>query len=263
MNEFIEKFNKQVQKKSTLLCVGLDTDYEKLPVKSKNRIQSIWKFNKKVIDVTKEQVCCYKLNSAFYEVYGASGIEVLRNTVKYIGPDIPVILDAKRCDIGNTSKYYAQFAFDYIKADALTVVPYMGLDSLDPFFQYKEKYIFVVTLSSNPGSNDFQRSPFFNPLYLQVIKKINKRYNNAGYVFGATKPEYIKKIREKGIKNLLLIPGLGTQGGDARKSLMYATLNKGLALFNVSRGIIYSGKNKKYYQEIENTAIRYRKILKI
>lgn len=263
MKSFLEKLKHQIDMKSSYLCIGLDTVYEKLPVKSKNVYKSILDFNKTIIDETKDLASCYKINSAFYEKYGSDGINVLKRTIQYIGKSIPVILDAKRGDIGNSSQYYAQYAFDYLQADAITVLPYMGMDSLEPFFKYSNKFVFVVALSSNKSGLDFQNYPFYNPLYLKVIKKVNQTFKNAGFVFGATKPKFIKKIRNKGIKNLLLIPGIGIQEGDVKKSLQYAFMNNGMALFNVSRGILYAGDGKKYYQNIRNKAKEYRDMLKL
>ncbi len=258
MKSFLEKLKNNIEQKQSYLCVGLDTDYDKLPVKSNNIYKSILNFNKTIINYTSDLVCCYKINSAFYEKYGAEGIEVLKKTINYISKDIPVILDAKRCDIGNTSQYYAQYAFEYLDADAVTVLPYMGIDAIEPFFKYKDRFVFVVVISSNPGGADFQLFPAHNPLYLKIIKKVNKKFKNSGFVCGATRPEFIKKIRKKGINNPLLIPGLGTQGGNIEKTVKYALLNEGIGIFNMSRGIIYSGEGKKYYQTVREKAERYR-----
>ncbi len=258
MKNFIEKLNHIIEENNSFLCIGLDTDHEKLPVKSKNIYKSIYNFNKTVIDNTSDLVCCYKINSAFYEQYGHKGIEILQKTKDYIPNKIPVILDAKRCDIGNSSAGYAKYAFEYINADAVTVLPYMGMDAVEPFFKYKEKFVFFVVLSSNPGGADFQLNPPDNPLFLRVIKKINEKYPDAGFVFGATKPEYVKKIRDDKINNLLLIPGLGAQGGDVEKTVKYAFLNNNKGIFNVSRGIIYSGEGKKYFQTVREKAEEYR-----
>ncbi|MBU1077239.1 MAG: orotidine-5'-phosphate decarboxylase [Spirochaetes bacterium] len=263
MKTFIQKLDLHMKRTGSCLCVGLDTDYDKLPARSNNVHKSILDFNKNVIESTSDLACCYKINSAFYEKYGADGIFMLKHTIQYIGNSIPVILDAKRGDIGNSSWYYAQYAFDHLKADSITVLPYMGMDSLAPFFKYRDKQIFVVALSSNPGGRDFQDTPFYNPLYLRVIKKVNAAFKNAGFVFGATRPEYIKKLRNSGYKNLLLIPGVGTQGGDAARSMEYAFLNGGKAVFNISRGILYAGNGKKYYNTIREKAKEYRDMFRI
>ncbi len=258
MTNFLDKLKDNIRQKQSYLCVGLDTDYEKLPVKSGNVFKSILNFNKIVIDNTSDLVCCYKINSAFYEKYGAEGIEILKKTINYINETIPVILDAKRCDIGNSSKYYAQYAFEYLEADAVTVIPYMGIDAIEPFFKYEDKFVFVLAISSNPGGADFQMFPAYNPLYMKIIKKVNKEFSNAGFVCGATRPEFIKKIRKKGINNPLLIPGLGTQGGDTKKTVEYALLNDGIGIFNVSRGIIYAGEGKKYYKTVREKTEEYK-----
>lgn len=261
MSSFYDKLIKIIQKNKSFLCLGLDTDYSLLPLKDKNIFKSIYQFNKTIIDNTKDLVCCYKLNSAFYEKYGADGLDVLKKSIKYIGKEIPVIVDAKRCDIGNSSKYYAEYGFNYLNADAITVIPYMGIDAIEPFLQNKNKFVFTVILSSNPGGSDFQTFPFFNPLYLKVIKKINQKYSNSGFVFGATKPEYIKTIRNKNINNLLLIPGIGTQGGEIEKTIKYTFLKNNLGIFNISRGIIYSGQGKQYYNTIREKTLYYRALL--
>ncbi len=258
VNSFKEKF-KKLSKKS-LLCVGLDTDYAKLPpiLKKQNSTKSILKFNKEVIKHTSHLVCCYKLNSAFYEAEGYQGIKVLKETIDYIKSfNIPVIVDAKRCDIGNSSRQYAKYVFNYLEADAVTVIPYMGIEGIEPFLKYTDRFVFTVALSSNISAREFQNYPEKNPLYLRVIKKLYKK-NNTGFVVGATSPEIIKKLRNMKIKNIFLIPGLGSQKGSI-KSIKYATLNNSPAIFNVSRSIIYAFKSeqKDFIKEIVKKAEEY------
>ncbi len=262
-NRFIEKFNAITERNSSFLCVGLDTDYEKIPqhLKKKNRPKSIFKFNKIIVDATKDLVCCYKLNSAFYEAEGSDGIKILKETVKYIGGNVPIIIDAKRGDIGNSSKMYCRFVFEYLDADAVTVMPYMGYDSMKPFIDYTERFVFPVVLSSNKGALDFQYYVSKGkPLYREVIDKI-KDNENVGFVFGATKPEDIKNIRDAGINNMLLIPGIGSQGGDLEKSVKFAFMNSSKALFNVSRSIIYSGSGKNFAYSVRSTAEKYKNMI--
>ncbi|MBN1898937.1 MAG: orotidine-5'-phosphate decarboxylase [Spirochaetes bacterium] len=258
MNQFIEKLNRAVQKNRSYLCVGLDTDYNKLMFKSHGIAGSIVRFNRRIIDVTNDLVCCYKINSAFYEAYGVQGIEALKRTIDHT-KDIPVILDFKRSDIGSSARLYTQFGFDYLKADALTVIPYMGIDTIDIFREFKDRFVFVVAATSNPGSKDFQMFGNKNPLYLQVMKKCRStdRFKNTGYVVGATFPAKIKQLREKGFNELFLIPGIGAQKGDINKSIRYAFLNKGRAIFNVSRMIIYQKEKKSYFKDVRQKALEY------
>ncbi len=260
MNLFVEKLNDALRRNNSFLCVGLDTDFNLIPFKSKNVFKSILKFNKNIIEATKDLVCCYKINSAFYEAYGIEGIKALQKTVEFIN-EIPVILDAKRSDIGNSAKYYAKFGFEYINADAMTIIPYMGIDTIDVFRDYKEKFVFVVIVSSNPGAKDFQEFPDKkNPVYLKIMKKckITDKYNNTGYVIGATYPEKIKYIRSRGFNEIFLIPGIGAQKGDAEKSIKYAFMKKGKGIFNVSRAIIYQSDKKNYFKNVRKKAEYYK-----
>lgn len=262
MNLFVEKLNNNIKLNSSFLCIGLDTDFNLIPFQSKNVFKSILKFNKNIVEATKDLVCCYKINSAFYEAYGVDGIRALQKTVEFI-KDIPVILDAKRSDIGNSAKYYAKFGFEYINADAMTLIPYMGIDTIDVFRNYKEKFVFVVAVSSNPGAKDFQEFPNRkNPIYLKIMKKCKTtdRHNNTGYVIGATYPEKIKYIRSKGFNEIFLIPGIGAQKGDTKKSIKYAFMKKGKAIFNVSRAIIYQSDKKDYFSNVREKAKYYKNL---
>ncbi len=266
MNKFLKKLQNSIKRNKTLLCIGLDTDYSKIPeeIKKKSILNSIFYFNKKIIDATHSLVCSYKLNSAFYEAAGIEGIKALKKSIEYINRfNIPVIIDAKRGDIGNSSKMYAKFIFEYLNSDSTTLLPYMGIDSISPFISFKDKFSFVVIVSSNPGGKDFQYyGPKSRPLYIKIINKL-KNFKNIGFVFGATNPEEIKKIRKKNINNLLLIPGIGTQGGNLKKSLKYALLNNSIGIFNVSRKIIYAGKGKNFHNDVKEMALYYSNMLKI
>jgi len=224
--------------------VGLDVDLSKL-----DKSTSIFDFNRKIIDATSDFVCAFKPNSAFYEMYGTKGIEALAQTIEYIQQkDIPVILDAKRGDIGNSSTAYAKAAFEFLKADAITVVPYMGEDSIKPFLDYKDKGVFILCLTSNPGSKDFQTQ---NDLYKQVAQKAVKwnKNNNCCLVVGATKPEQLKEIRNIARDMLILIPGIGAQGGDLGKVIK--TGGKRI-IINSSRSIIYSPDPKAAAQKLRD-----------
>ncbi len=265
MNKFIQKFSNAVKNNKSYLCVGLDTDYNLIPFKTQNIYKSVLKFNRNIIDATKDLVCCYKINSAFYEAYGIDGIKALQKTVEII-KDVPVILDAKRSDIGNSAKFYAKFGFEIINADAMTVIPYMGIDTIDVFRNYKEKFVFIVAISSNPGAKDFQEFPSKkNPIYLKIMKKCKStdKYKNTGYVVGATYPEKIRYLREKGFKETFLIPGIGAQKGDAEKSIKYAFMRKGTGIFNISRSIIYQADKKNYFESVRQKAKQYQMMLSV
>ncbi len=265
MNSFVKGISQLSKKNKSFLCVGLDSDYELIPFKRGSVYNTILKFNTEIIKATKDLVCCYKLNSAFYEAYYTDGIRALKKSVEYIkNENIPVILDAKREDIGNTAKMYAKYCFDVIEADAVTVLPYMGVDTIDVFREYTDKFVFVVAASSNSGANDFQEYPDSkNPLYLYVMQKCKEKdkNKNTGYVVGATYPEKIKYLREKGYNEIFLIPGIGKQEGDIEKSVQFAFLNGGKGIFNVSRSIIYQEGRLDYFLKVREKAESIRLLL--
>lgn len=242
---FREKLQKIVKKNNSLLCVGLDIDAEKMPkhlLKNKN---GYLEFNKSIIDVTKDLVCAYKLNMAFYEALGLDGYKLLEETIKYIPKDIVIILDGKRNDIGNTAKKYAKSIFEILGADCVTVTPYLGEDGIKPFLDYKEKCSFILCRTSNPSAVDFQDLKIDQkPLYEHVANKIKEwnTNNNCGAVVGATYPDELEQIRKILGKYIpLLIPGVGSQGGDVEKTVKNGTNSKGeMAIINSSRGIIYA-----------------------
>ncbi len=249
----------ELQKKS-LLCIGLDTDIAKIPT-----TKSIFEYNKKIIDLTKEYVCTYKLNIAFYEYLGIDGIKEMLETVSYIKSlKIPVICDAKRCDIANTAEKYAITIFDRYEFDATTVNPYMGYDSIEPFIKYKDKYVFVLCKTSNKGSEDFQDIDIGGKKFYELVAEKVVSWNtngNCGLVVGATYPEVINKIRTKIPDDMqILIPGIGVQAGDLNLSVKYAcNSNNNGAIINISRAIIYTENPhqvaKKYCEEINNYRI--------
>jgi orotidine-5'-phosphate decarboxylase len=232
---------------NSLLCVGLDSDLSKIPAHFKKEVSSLYDFNCEIIDATREFASAFKVNFAFYEQYGSLGFDILKKTIDYIGNNSFIIADAKRGDIGNTSGAYAASCFEYFGADSITVAPYMGYDSVEPFLRYTDKMTFVLALTSNPGSSDFQRLEFEGkPLYKHVIEKCAtwSGKQSLGFVTGATHPDDISKIREIVPEHFLLIPGVGTQGGDI-ESLMKS--NGGSpCLINVSRDIIYSGTGNDF-----------------
>jgi orotidine-5'-phosphate decarboxylase len=247
---FIEKLSNATDKHKSLLCIGLDPDPELMP---KNI--SIFEFNQAIIDATSDLVCAYKLNLAFYEAVD-EGLHALKRTIKHIPDYIPVIGDAKRGDIGNTAKAYARAIFDNLNCDATTVNPYLGFDSIEPFIQHRDRGVFILCRTSNPGALDFQslrceaesdHRPLFELVALKA-KEWNK-YGNIGLVVGATYPEELKLIRNAHPDMPLLIPGIGAQGGDLASAVRYGTDAQGeKAIINSSRQIIYASKGKDFAQ---------------
>ena len=237
---------------NSLVCIGLDVDREKMPkFLFESSKHPYLEFNKSIIDSTKDLVCAYKLNMAFYEVLGTEGFELLKKTIKHIPKDVVVILDGKRNDIGNTARKYAQTLFETLSADAITVNPYLGKDGVAPFLEYKDKCSFILCRTSNASAGDFQDLAVSEtPLYQIVAKKI-KEWNendNCGAVVGATYPEELKTIRSiLGDEIPILIPGIGKQGGDVEKTIKNGTNSKGkMAVINSSRGIIFAGDDEDF-----------------
>lgn len=257
--KFNEKLQKIVDKNNSLLCIGLDIDKEKMPkfLFEKNR-DPFFDFNKSIIDETKDLVCAYKINLAFYEVLGREGYNLLEKTMKYIPQDIVVILDGKRNDIGNTARKYAQSLFETLNADAATINPYLGIDGVKPFLEYTDKCSFILCRTSNTSAGDFQDLKSANiPLYQKVAHKIRdwNSYGNCGAVVGATYPDELKEIREVLGRDIpILIPGIGAQGGDVEKTVKYGTNENGeMAIIVSSRSIIYAGKDKYFAKEARNS----------
>ena len=252
----------QILKKQSVLCVGLDVDYEKLPEKIKfecrrgdmalmgklfsGKARAVMAFNKAIIDATAPYCISYKPNLAFYEQLGIEGMKALEGTVDYIRahyPDMFIIADAKRGDIGNTARMYAKTFFETMDFDAVTLSPYMGTETVLPFLEYPGKFAIVVALSSNPSSKDFQNADCEgHPLYEDVIKKMMdiSTPENMMFVVGATKAEKLTDIRKICPDNFLLVPGVGAQGGSAEEVIKYGANAKGGLLINSSRGVIYA-----------------------
>jgi orotidine-5'-phosphate decarboxylase len=243
----------------SILCVGLDTDIERLPKEFLLEPHPHFAFNRMVIDATRDLVCAYKINLAFYESFGLNGIESLKKTLDYIPMDIPVIADAKRGDIGSTSLHYAKALFDVLKFDAVTVNPYLGADSIEPFLEYKTRGIFILCLTSNKGAADFQTP---DKLYLRVAAKALEwnYHGNCGLVVGATQPERLREIRSVCKTMTFLIPGVGAQGGDLEAVLKngLTETNDGL-IINVSRAVIYpSEKRPTIAESVREAALALR-----
>jgi len=255
----VEKLARAVENIDSLLCVGLDTDIKKIPKFLLKKKDPVLAFNKKIVDATSDLVCAYKLNMAFYEALGLSGIISLKKTMEYIPKNVPVVLDGKRGDIGNTAQKYAAAIFDYFRADATTLNPYMGEDSILPFSEYREKLSFVLCLTSNPTAREFQfLKNSGKPLYLQVADRV-KRWNknkNLGLVVGATHPGQIKDIRKAAGRMPFLIPGVGSQKGDLGAAVKYGSAGGALALINSSREIIYPSSGKDFAVQARLKAIQ-------
>ena len=247
----------QIRKKKSFLSIGLDTDINKIPKKLQVEDNPILSFNKEIIDHTQDLCISYKINTAFYEVNGWKGWQTLQKTVDYIKENYPeqfVILDAKRGDIGNTSLKYAAAFFDELKADAITVAPYMGEDSVSPFLSYQDKHTILLALTSNKGAADFQFYKNDNSLYQEVISKALRWQNseNLMFVIGATQPEYFETIRKLAPHNFFLVPGIGAQGGDLDAVCRYG-MNKDIGLIiNSSRGIIYASQQDDFAHAARN-----------
>jgi len=252
----------QIQKKRSFLCVGLDTDMEKIPVHLKSLADPIFEFNKQIVDSTQAYTVAYKPNLAFYEAFGLKGWESLKKTVDYIKTNYPeqfIIADAKRGDIGNTSQMYAKAFFEEMNFDAITVAPYMGEDSVTPFLGYKDKWVILLGLTSNMGADDFQflGNP---PLYQQVIKKAQfwASPDELMFVAGATRASMIGEIRNLAPNSFLLVPGVGAQGGSLAEVAKHGMNSKCGLLVNSSRGIIYADNTKKFAEIAEEKAIEIR-----
>jgi len=256
---FIEKLLNANQKNKSLLCVGLDVDPERMPEN-----MGIFEFNKAIIDATSDLVCAYKPNIAFYEALGNEGLDALRQTVKYIPDDIPVICDAKRGDIGNTARAYARTIFDNFNFDATTVSPYLGFDSLEPFLHYTDKGILILCRTSNAGAVDFQslRIEGQGKLLFEIVASKAAEWNthgNVGLVIGATYPDELRLIRQSHPDMPILIPGVGAQGGDLATAVRYGVDARGQkAIINSSRGIIYASKGKDFAQAARQAATELR-----
>ena len=246
----------QIKQKKSFLCVGLDTDINKIPKQLKDTTDPIFAFNKEIIDATQKVTVAYKPNLAFYESMGVKGWESLEKTVNYIrsvDENIFIIADAKRGDIGNTSAMYARAFFDRMDFDAVTVAPYMGEDSVKPFMTYFEKWVILLALTSNKGAYNFQFTEdkeTGDKLFEQVIKtsKTWGDINNMMYVVGATKAEMLSDIRKLVPDHFLLVPGVGAQGGSLKEVVKYGINNQCGLLVNSSRGIIYADSSDKFAQ---------------
>ncbi|MBE7441424.1 MAG: orotidine-5'-phosphate decarboxylase [Flavobacteriales bacterium] len=256
----------QIKLKQSFLCVGLDTDLSKIPTHLLKEKDPVFEFNKQIIDATHDLCVSYKPNLAFYEVYGSKGWESLQKTIEYIPDDIFTIADAKRGDIGNTSSMYAKAFFENLNFDSVTVAPYMGADSVEPFLAFKNKWVILLALTSNKGADDFQ---FFESVDEKLFEKVLKQSKNWGndenlmYVVGATRPEMFTEIRKLVPDSFLLVPGVGAQGGELSEVCKYG-MNKDCGLLvNSSRGIIYAGNDENFAKKSREEAIKIQKEMAI
>ncbi|WP_143959688.1 orotidine-5'-phosphate decarboxylase [Litoribacter populi] len=248
----------QIKKKSSFLCVGLDTDLEKIPTHLLETEDPIFEFNKAIIDTTAEYAVAYKPNIAFYEAMGPKGWESLKKTLDYIPKDIFTIADAKRGDIGNTSKLYAKAFFEQMDFDSITVAPYMGRDSVEPFLEFDNKWVILLALTSNVGSQDFQllEDKEGTPLFKQVLRT-SKQWGsdeNLMYVVGATRGENIAEVRKEVPDHFFLVPGVGAQGGSLEEVAEFGMTKDCGLLVNSSRGIIYASKGKNFAEQAGKAA---------
>ncbi len=273
-----EQLYQQIVKKGTVLCVGLDVDFEKMPAHIqalaqkgevatmgrlfKGRTRSIIEFNKAIVDATAPYCVAYKPNLAFYECYGTEGIKALEVTVEYIRknyPDMFLIADAKRGDIGNTGRMYAKTFFETMDFDAVTLSPYMGTDSILPFLEYKNKWAIVLALTSNSSASMFQYiETDGKPLYRKVIEEMMaiSTPDNMMFVVGATKADKLTEIRSFCPDNFLLVPGVGAQGGSAEEVLKYGANDHAGVLINSSRGILYADGSVNFAKSAAEVAAK-------
>ena len=249
----------QIQAKQSYLCVGLDTDLNKIPQHLLTYDDPVFEFNKQVIDATKDLCVAYKPNIAFYEAMGAKGWQSLEKTLAYIPSEHFTIADAKRGDIGNTSSLYAKAFFETLNFDAVTVAPYMGEDSVRPFLEFENKWVILLALTSNKGSQDFQfiqDAVDEQPLYEKVMRKAMSwgTPGNLMFVTGATHPEKFAELRKIAPEHFFLVPGIGAQGGDLQAVSKFGLNSDVGLLVNSSRGIIYAGQGLDFAEEVNSAA---------
>ena len=251
----------QIQKKKSFLCIGLDVDLNKIPSFLLEKEDPIFEFNKAIIDATHHLCVAYKPNTAFYEAYGIDGWKSLKKTIDYINenhPDIFTIADAKRGDIGNTSSMYAKAFFEDLAFDSVTVAPYMGKDSVEPFLAFENKHTILLALTSNQGAFDLQTKQLGTQELYKEVLEVSKSWDNSEnlmYVVGATKAEYLAEIRQIIPNSFLLVPGVGAQGGNLQDVCKYGMNDQVGLLINSSRGIIYASKGEDFAEAASQKAL--------
>lgn len=257
-----EKLIAEIRKKNSLLCVGLDTDMDKLPKGIERTMEGMLAFNTSIVEATSQYAVSYKINTAFYEQYGAEGWNCMAETLKSIPADCLTIADAKRGDIGNTSSMYAKAFFKTMDFDAITVAPYMGEDSLRPFFEFEGKWVICLGLTSNAGSKDFQVLKYDDKhLYETVMEKVSSwgTVENLMFVTGATKASDLKQLRVKFPEHFFLVPGVGAQGGTVKDVCDNALTNFGGLLINASRSILYASSDTDFTEKARLEAEKLQK----
>ncbi len=256
-----EHLLEQIYKKRSFLCIGLDVDLNKIPQHLLKEKDPIFAFNKAIIDSTNHLCVAYKPNIAFYEAYGLQGWKSLKKTINYLNekyPEIFTIADAKRGDIGNTSTMYAKAFFEDMEFDSITVAPYMGRDSVEPFLAFKDKHTILLALTSNTGSIDFQTKQIDGTALYKQVLETSKTWTNSEnlmYVVGATKAEHLKEIRKIIPNNFILVPGVGVQGGSLVEVCKYGINRQVGLLINSSRGIIYASNKSDFAEAAANKAL--------
>ena len=255
-----------IKRKKSFLCIGLDSDIEKIPSSLQKFDDPVFEFNKRIIDATVDLAVAYKPNLAFYESRGVDGWQSLQKTIDYLngfGDDVFTIADAKRGDIGNTSKQYAKAFFEVLDFDALTVAPYMGKDSVSPFLSFEDKWVVLLALTSNEGAADFQYFENSNSekLFQEVLTKSQEwsSKENMMYVVGATKAEALTEIRKIVPDHFLLVPGVGAQGGSLEEVANYGMNDKCGLLVNSSRGIIFASKEEDFAEVAREKSLELQK----
>lgn len=265
--KFKQKLKNIIKKNNSLLCIGLDPDLEKIPTHLLRNDDPIFEFNRAIVDNTYDLVCAFKPNIAFYEAYGIEGLKSLKKTIDYLKTNykyIPIILDAKRGDIANTARMYARSVFDYWGADAVTVYPHLGLDSLLPFLEYKDKLTILLIKTSNPDSKTFQDiRANGEPYYLKMAKIISTwKYENVGIFVGATYPRELELIRKIFPWSIFLSAGIGVQKGDIEKVVKAGIDAKESGImFNMGRAIIYSSSAKDFADSVRFETKKIRELI--
>lgn len=264
---FAERLQRASQQASSLLCVGLDPDPRRLPAAVSRDADPVFAFCAALIEATADLVCAYKPNSAFFEALGAHGYETLRRVMAAVPAHIPVILDAKRGDIGSTAEAYARAAFDLLDADAVTLNPYLGGDALAPFLRYPDRGCILLCKTSNPGSADLQDLLLADgrPLYMHVAQRARDEWNahgNVGLVVGATHPAVLRDVRALCPTMPLLVPGVGAQGGDVIAAVQAAVDAAGdNVIINASRSIMYASSGSDFAEAARVEALRLRDLI--
>jgi orotidine-5'-phosphate decarboxylase len=260
---YITKLRESLKKKNTYLCVGIDPDPAKLPDKFEKSVEGVFNFCKEVIEATSEFTPAYKFNLAFFEIWGWQGWKILEELLALVPDDIILVGDAKRGDIGNSSRFYAKALTETLKFDAITLSPYLGSESILPFIEDENKGCFVLCVTSNPSGRELQDHGDDKPLYIktaEICQSLNEK-GNVGIVMGATKPAQLLDVRKQFPGLPFLIPGVGSQGG-AVDTAVKACQQNGAGLINVSRGIIFAPEGA-FPENVKTAAKKYKELFKI